>query len=270
MPRNSLGVRMLEKLCCWTLPCSASVGHSAPSAILTCSCATSTPYSGGGHRRILGDADRDRGVQRGRRQPVDRRSRREIRRLDADDAPIIGLASSSASTSAACKLASPAANCASAWATSVGVTWPAAKRLRVSLSVRCENANVVLLHFEIRGVARHVHVGGRRRKQHRFFHDAQRLARGGNLAFRLAHVVGGLLAVEQRLRAVDSDRTRGGVALDRVGRRRWASPAGSAGSRRSYWCIARRPRRWRTASGDIPTAPARRLRRFGGRWRAAR
>ena len=36
---------MLENVCCWTLPCSASVGHSAPSAIFTCSCATSTPYT---------------------------------------------------------------------------------------------------------------------------------------------------------------------------------------------------------------------------------
>ena len=80
-----------------------------------------------------------------------------------------------------------------------------------------ENANVVLLYLEIGGVARHVHVGGCRREQDRLFHDAQCLARGGNLAFRLAHVVGGLLAVEQRLPAVDTDRTRGGVAFDRVG-----------------------------------------------------
>ena len=40
----SLGVVIVGKICCWTLYCPVSVGHKAPSAILTRNCATSTPY----------------------------------------------------------------------------------------------------------------------------------------------------------------------------------------------------------------------------------
>ncbi len=71
-----------------------------------------------------------------------------------------------------------------------------------------ENAYVVLLHLQIGGVARHIHVDGRRRQQHGLLHHAQSLARSRNLTFSLPDAVGGALAVEQRLRAAQSNRAR--------------------------------------------------------------
>ena len=76
----------------------------------------------------------------------------------------------------------------------------------VSVSVRCENANIVLLHFQVRGIARHVHVHARSRQQHGLFHHPQRLARREDLALGRAHFVGRLLAVKERLRPGQSDR----------------------------------------------------------------
>ena len=78
-----------------------------------------------------------------------------------------------------------------------------------------QDANIVLLHLEIGGIARDVHVGGRGRQQHRLLHHAQRLPRLRDLAFGGAHPVRGLLTVEQGLVAGDAE---GG---DCVGAREW-------------------------------------------------
>jgi len=78
-----------------------------------------------------------------------------------------------------------------------------------------QDADVVLLHLEVGRIARHVHVGCRRREQYGFFHHPHRFARSGNLAFRLADGIGGALAIEKRLRAVEADCRWGRIPLNR-------------------------------------------------------
>jgi hypothetical protein len=74
-----------------------------------------------------------------------------------------------------------------------------------------QHAHVVLLQFENRLVAQQIHVGGRRVEQHRLFDQAQRLARGGDLALGLTRAVGRAQTVVERLRGGDADGTRRGV-----------------------------------------------------------
>ena len=71
-----------------------------------------------------------------------------------------------------------------------------------------QDADVVLLDPEIGAIARHVHVGGRGREQHRLFHHPQRFARRRNLALGRPHFIGGLFAIEERLGTGDADRMR--------------------------------------------------------------
>ena len=63
-----------------------------------------------------------------------------------------------------------------------------------------EDADVALLNLDDRGVAQIVHVDGGGLQQHGLFEHPQRFARARNLALCRAGPVGGLLAVEQRLR----------------------------------------------------------------------
>ena len=68
-----------------------------------------------------------------------------------------------------------------------------------------QHLDVAPLQIEHRGVAQHVHVGGGGVQQHGLLDQPQRLARGRNLALRLPRAVGGLEAVEQRLRRRHAD-----------------------------------------------------------------
>jgi hypothetical protein len=171
----------------------------------------------GGYRRVLGNADRDGRVQRRRRQPVDRRSGREIGRLDADDAPIIGARGHQ-------RRLRGMQSCLAGGELRLGLRNVGRRDLAGGKPIArvfegaLQNAHIVLLHFEIGGVARYIHVGRCAREQHGFFHDSQCLARGRDLAFGFAHLIGGLLTVEQCLPGIDADRTRRGDALDGVGK----------------------------------------------------
>ena len=71
-----------------------------------------------------------------------------------------------------------------------------------------EHADVALLNLDDRGVAQIVHVDGGGRKQHGLFEHPQAFPRARNLALGRAGPVGGLLAVEQRLRHGGADAAR--------------------------------------------------------------
>ena len=61
-------------------------------------------------------------------------------------------------------------------------------------------STLLLVEFKDRLIAQQIHIGGGGIEQHLLLGDAQRLARGIDLAFRLPGLVGGLKAVEERLR----------------------------------------------------------------------
>ncbi len=62
-----------------------------------------------------------------------------------------------------------------------------------------EHAGIAALNLDDGGIAQIVHVDGGGLEQNRLLEHPQRFARAGNLAFRGAGLVGGLLAVEKRL-----------------------------------------------------------------------
>ena len=71
-----------------------------------------------------------------------------------------------------------------------------------------EHANVALLNLDDGGIAQIVHVNGGRLQQNGLFEHPQAFARGGNLAFGGAGLIGGHLAVEQVLRDGGADAAR--------------------------------------------------------------
>ena len=71
-----------------------------------------------------------------------------------------------------------------------------------------QHLDVAPLQIEHRLIAQQIHVGGRGIEQHLLLGDAQGLARGIDLAFRLAGAVGRLKAVEERVGAGGAERAR--------------------------------------------------------------
>ena len=71
-----------------------------------------------------------------------------------------------------------------------------------------EHLDVAAIEIEDRGIAQQIHVSGCGIEQNLLLGDAQRLARGIDLAFGLPGAVGGLVAVEQRVCAGGADGTR--------------------------------------------------------------
>jgi len=71
-----------------------------------------------------------------------------------------------------------------------------------------ENADVAALNLNDGGVAQIIHVNSGGREQHRLFENPQRFARARDLALRRTGSVGGLLAVEERLRHRGADAAR--------------------------------------------------------------
>ena len=67
-----------------------------------------------------------------------------------------------------------------------------------------QNDDVAPVEVEQRRIAQEVHVGGGGLQQQIELGQAQRLAPGGDLAFRLPRSVGGLKAVVERLRGGDA------------------------------------------------------------------
>ncbi len=63
-----------------------------------------------------------------------------------------------------------------------------------------QHLHIVALQLHDRGVAQHVHVGGRRIDHDLLRHHTQHLARCRDIAFRRLHLIGRAEAVEQRLR----------------------------------------------------------------------
>ncbi len=143
----------------------------------------------------------------GRREAIDRRGGSEARRLDADDAPVIGARRHQLRLGG--MLGRLAGGQLRFGLGDVGRGDLAGVEAVARIGQRAlQDADIILLHLQVRGVARHVHVDRRRRQQHRGFHHSQRLARCRNLALGGADLVAGLPAVEQGLRAGEPDRAR--------------------------------------------------------------
>jgi hypothetical protein len=77
-----------------------------------------------------------------------------------------------------------------------------------------EHPHVAFLHLDDRGVAKIVHINGGGAQQHALLEHAQSFARAGDLAFGRTRLVGGLLAVEQRLRHGHANAARRIGAVD--------------------------------------------------------
>ena len=108
-------------------------------------------------------------------------------------------------TSAALRSARPRLSRASACAVSVGVTSPALSRFWVMPRVSRRKATLERCASTSDWLASTLVVGGDGIEQHALADIAQRLAARLHLQFRHPHAVGGLVAVEQRLRHRDPD-----------------------------------------------------------------
>ncbi len=154
----------------------------------------------GGDRGMLGATAGDGAIDGTRRQPVDRRRRREARRgRNADDLLILrprrdvvrfGL-----------RQLRPAGGETRLGLRHVGARHLARREAVAGLPQRhFEHVHVAALKLHDRGVTQQVHIRGGGIQQHALFGRAQGLTRGEHLPLGLAHAVGVLEAVEQRLR----------------------------------------------------------------------
>ena len=206
------------------------------------------------HRRqhrgaeLLAVGDRPR--QRARREPVDRAARRQLARIDADDAPVVRLRGDLIGLRVE-QLAAPGGE-PRFRLRHVGARHLAdIEAVAGLLQLLGEHFDVAPVQLQDRLVAQQIHIGGRGVEQHLLLGDAQGLARAHDLALGLADPVGGLIAVVQRLR-----RGRGNAALliglgkigvlhgirkhrlnDRV-RQRAGIIVAAVGGHREFWAIA--------------------------------
>ena len=136
--------------------------------------------------------------QRAWRKPINRRSRRELSRIYSYHTTVICLRGDQVRLCAQQRRSpggEPRFRLGDVGARHLADIEPIAGLLKLL----GEDLDVALIELEDRSIAQHVHIGGCRIQQHLLLGDAQRLARGIDLAFGLAGAVAGLKTVEKSL-----------------------------------------------------------------------